>query len=166
MERETPPDPERELARLCAECGLCCNGALFGRVPLAPREVEPARRRALRVLPTATAFEQPCAAHAPGSGCAIYEDRPAACRAFACRLHARHRDEGGPLAPRLAIVARVRELVAALEASGFDLDALEGDGSSPALDAARDRHRELVTLLTEHLARAEDAASLRDTPSP
>jgi Fe-S-cluster containining protein len=128
---------DAELSALCQACGLCCDGSLFGRVDLAPDEVGPAKKNHLRVLSNGRAFEQPCTALAPRERtCGVYEARPAACRAFECRLHARHRREGGPLEPRLDAVRRVRELLATLEAA-----ALPDTG-------------ELTRLLDEDFARA------------
>jgi Fe-S-cluster containining protein len=118
------PMMDEELATLCQSCGLCCDGSLFGRVTLATEEVAAARRRHLPVLANGSAFEQPCTALASldGAGerrvCSVYRDRPRACRGFVCRLHARHRREGGPLEPRIATVRRVRQLIADLEISG------------------------------------------------
>jgi Fe-S-cluster containining protein len=120
---------DSDLAQLCRSCALCCDGALFGRVRLAPEEVEPARRRGLRVVASGTSFEQPCAAlGATGEGeraCAIYGERPGACRAFTCRLYERHRRERGPLAPRLEAVRRVRELLHHLDRTRSDPVAFE-----------------------------------------
>jgi Fe-S-cluster containining protein len=117
----------RDLETLCQSCGLCCDGSLFGRVDLEPAEVLRARRNHLHVIGSGKAFEQPCAAlRAIAAGaderrtCSIYGERPLACRRFTCRLHDRHRREGGPLEPRLAAVRRVRELLAGLEASRRD----------------------------------------------
>jgi hypothetical protein len=115
---------DEELATLCQSCGLCCDGSLFGRVPLATEEALAARQRHLRVLANGTAFEQPCTALASPNGaderrvCSVYRDRPRACRGFVCRLHERHRREGGPLEPRIATVRRVRQLIADVRASG------------------------------------------------
>jgi uncharacterized protein len=114
---------DAELTTLCHSCGLCCDGSLFGRVPLLPAELPLARKHRLHVVPSGSAMEQPCAALALDAEesriCTAYEDRPAACRAFDCVLLARHRSEGGPLAPRLEAVRRVRALLAAVEASGL-----------------------------------------------
>jgi Fe-S-cluster containining protein len=155
---------EAELARLCGSCGLCCDGSLFGRVDLEPDEVEPAKRGRLRVLRSEKGFEQPCAALSPSEHglaerhCSVYEDRPRSCRRFTCRLYERHRRDGGSVEERLAVVRRVRLLVARLEASGLtpaDLeDAVSGvrpiDGEA---DLARD-YRELTRSLEEDFARA------------
>jgi len=107
-----------ELEALCRACGLCCDGSLFGAVPLEAAELGAARAHRLPILPRGNAFEQPCTAlEARGAHrvCAIYEERPRACRAFVCRLYDRHRREGGPLDLRLAAVRRVRALLAAVE---------------------------------------------------
>jgi hypothetical protein len=145
---------DSELALLCRSCGLCCDGSLFGRVDLEPEEVGAARKARLRVVPSATAFEQPCAAlsgvdpvprpksRARERRCAVYDDRPRACRRFLCRLHERHRVEGGPLEDRLAAVRRVRALLAALAAGG---------GVMPAHE-----YRELTTRLEADFARASE----------
>lgn len=107
-----------DLTTLCRSCGLCCDGALFGRVPLDGDEVASARKNRLHVLDSGKAFEQPCAALSE-QGCSIYGTRPRACRKFVCLLHERHRREGGPLEPRLASVRRVRDLVARVQAEGL-----------------------------------------------
>jgi Fe-S-cluster containining protein len=118
---------EGDLATLCQSCGLCCDGSLFGRVDLGPDEVEPMRKRRLRITDGGRTFEQPCAALTSGETavktdvrvCSIYDQRPSSCHRFVCRLYDRHEREGGPLEPRLAAVRRVRELVAALESHGL-----------------------------------------------
>jgi Fe-S-cluster containining protein len=105
---------ENELATLCRSCGLCCDGSLFGRVPLTAEELPAARKNRLRVVPSGAAFEQPCASLARGErsfDCATYGERPGACRRFTCHLYERHRRSGGALAPRLESVRRARELL-------------------------------------------------------
>lgn len=129
------------LAALCESCGLCCDGSLFGLVRLAPEE-KTARHR-LRIVNDG--FEQPCSAHTK-TGCAIYDERPAACRNFECRMRDRHRREGGPLEPRVAVVTRVRELIRILQERGrsaFDLD-----------EESSIEHAELTRLLEDHFSRA------------
>jgi Fe-S-cluster containining protein len=109
-----------DAARLCASCGICCDGSLFGRVDLETDAIETARKKKLRVVAGGRAFEQPCSAHAGAHGaeraCAIYDERPRACRKFVCRLLARHEREGGALEPRLLAVRRTRELLAEVQA--------------------------------------------------
>jgi Fe-S-cluster containining protein len=156
---------EGDLALLCQSCGMCCDGSLFGRVDLEPEEVETARRHRLRVLPEARAFEQPCAALAssgPGLAtrrCSMYDERPASCRRFACRLYDRHRQEGGPIEERLRVVRRVRDLAASLEESGLVPSDFESGPSSarpvdPRVARAMSTYLELSRSLEEHFARA------------
>jgi hypothetical protein len=116
------------------------------------------------VISSGTGFEQPCSAlvssAAAGAGqqvaCSIYEERPSACRRFACRLHDRFRREGGPIEPRLAAVNRVRHLLAVLEASGlepadFEANRVEHRPDGESLQAA---YVELMGRLEEDFARA------------
>jgi hypothetical protein len=137
--------PGHDEGALCRQCGLCCDGTLFGRGRLEPEERDSARKRGLAVLDSSQglAFEQPCAALADrGRGeraCAVYTDRPGTCRRFVCRLYVRHRDEGGPLEPYLAAVERTKQL----------LGAVAKDRGSP--DRA-----ELERRMAEDFARASD----------
>jgi Fe-S-cluster containining protein len=155
-----------DLEILCQSCGMCCDGSLFGRVVLEREEVEMARRVRLRVVGNGMSFEQPCSALAPreasSSGqsglraCGLYADRPLSCRRFVCRLYDRHRREGGPLAPRLDAVRRVRELVADLEARGLTPADFDSDGAATrANDQAAGIFSELVARLEEDFARVE-----------
>ncbi len=112
-----------ELGALCRSCGLCCDGTLFGGVTLDPEELDGARKNRLPVLRRGNAFAQPCSALAgrdDGTVCAVYAERPRSCRRFVCRLHERHRREGGPLEVRLDAVRRVRALFRVLETTTDD----------------------------------------------
>jgi len=131
---------QSELELLCRSCGLCCDGSLFGRVDLEPDEVSVRTR--LRVLPSGKGFEQPCSAlESAGSDrcCTVYDERPRACRRFLCRLYDRHRRERGRLEGRLAVVRRVRALLAALP--------VDPEEATPD-------YLELARMLTEHFSRA------------
>lgn len=71
--------------RLCAACGMCCNGVMFHGVRLQPGDS--ARKLAslgLKLKRGKSHIPQPCPAH-QGSCCTIYAHRPARCRLFACR---------------------------------------------------------------------------------
>ena len=75
------------ITELCPQCGLCCNGVLFGDVEL--KRGDDAKRLAslgieLFAKGGRKAFSQPCACF-DGSLCTIYADRPKQCRAFECR---------------------------------------------------------------------------------
>jgi Putative zinc- or iron-chelating domain len=152
-----------ELATLCQSCALCCDGSLFGRVDLEPDEVDSARRNRLPIVPSGKAFEQPCAALVTGAGgsglrCAIYDERPRSCRRFVCKLYDRHVREGGPIEARIAVVRRVRALVAALEGAGFEPADFEGMNSGeqladPRAAAAMTTYLELMRTLEADFSR-------------
>jgi Fe-S-cluster containining protein len=75
-----------DLELLCQACGLCCDGTLFTRVPLAPDELVP--EAALGVVRTDTGARhvpQRCAALS-GTVCRVYAQRPLACRRYECLL--------------------------------------------------------------------------------
>lgn len=81
---EQPRDPHK----LCVACGLCCNGAWFGRGDLGAHEVEPARTAGLRVKSEDGRhhFGQPCTRYLNGC-CSIYESwRPRVCGDYTCAL--------------------------------------------------------------------------------
>ena len=157
LESRNAPHPRVDLARLCQSCALCCDGSLFGFVVLQPGEAKAARKNRLRVIRDGHGFEQRCSAlQTAGAGgprrCAIYAERPLACRHFTCRLYERHRTQGGPIEARLAAVKRVRELVASLEATGLTPADFEGDGSKrPAAPI----YAELMERLGDDFARAD-----------
>lgn len=74
------------VAELCPQCGLCCNGVLFGDVELL-RGDNPKRLRELGIELLSKgrkkAFWQPCSCF-EGGRCTIYAERPMRCRAFEC----------------------------------------------------------------------------------
>ena len=87
---EATQSPDENLsfeARLCAACGMCCNGVLFHGTGLEPTDSV----RALNALGLRLKrrdgelqFQQPCPAW-KGSCCGIYDKRPQRCRDFSCR---------------------------------------------------------------------------------
>lgn len=83
-----PPSPETSAAeRLCAACGMCCNGILFHGMRLQPGDpVRTLTRLGLKLKRKdgALLFLQPCNAHRDDR-CSIYKDRPERCRIFSCR---------------------------------------------------------------------------------
>jgi hypothetical protein len=152
------PSAEADLAWLCRSCGLCCDGSLFGRADLAPEEVDAARRHRLRVVRNAKSFEQPCTAlvnTGAGRTCSIYESRPHACRRFTCRLYERHQLDGGPIEARLAIVRRVRFLLAQFQAWGWTAADFETSAQDDGTNAARLAYLELTRSMEEDFARAD-----------
>ena len=78
-------------ARLCASCGMCCDGVLFHSVHLqkgdSPRQLTSLgiKRRKKK---GSEFFLQPCSMHSEsevGCTCAIYDQRPMRCRLFFCK---------------------------------------------------------------------------------
>lgn len=122
-------DEEGDLAatRLCAACGLCCNGVLFHTVRLqpgdAPEELA-ALGLKLKHKRRLDLILQPCPAHR-GSCCAIYAQRPARCRLFACQQLQRLAAGETTEARVLGRISEVQSRVAAL-----DRLALRADGKS------------------------------------
>ena len=82
-----------EHPHICTECALCCNGALFDRVPTEADE----RARLLGlgfVLEPADediVFAQPCP-KLDGRCCSVYAERPVTCRKFRCVLLRAHEE--------------------------------------------------------------------------
>ena len=74
-------------SRLCAACGMCCNGVMFHIVRLQPAD-SPRKLAALGLKLKRKKGQshiiQPCPAHRD-SRCSIYEGRPERCRVFECR---------------------------------------------------------------------------------
>lgn len=76
---------------LCISCGICCDGTLFNRVGIrSEADVEQLRDTpvTIRTADDEQWFPQPCVAFE--GCCSIYEQRPTACRKFACSLLHRH----------------------------------------------------------------------------
>ena len=79
------------FARLCAACGMCCDGVLFHSVHLqkgdSPRQLASLGMK-LRKKKGVEFFLQPCSMHSEsevGCVCAIYDQRPMRCRLFFCK---------------------------------------------------------------------------------
>lgn len=111
-------------ARLCAACGMCCNGVLFHTVRILPedsvgelsaRGLKLKRKRKERWL------LQPCPAH-ESNGCSIYAQRPQRCRRFECRQLQRvalgEISEAGALVQIEDVKRRVAAIELLLEQSG------------------------------------------------
>lgn len=112
-------DPaESPASRLCAQCGLCCNGVMFHRARLQPGEtprqfavlgLRLERKKREYYLP------QPCAAHT-GAACGIYESRPERCRLFVCMQLRRIAAGGTTEAAALEKIRDAKSRAAALDA--------------------------------------------------
>jgi hypothetical protein len=96
------------VEQLCPQCGLCCNGVLFGDVELQrgdDSKLLAAHGIELFKKGRKQAFRQPCACF-DGKLCSIYANRPGRCRAFECNQV--QRLQAGTLS-QAAAVQNVRE---------------------------------------------------------
>jgi len=141
--------PANEVAaRLCAACGMCCNGVMFHGIRLQPSDS--ARELALLGLKAkrrqaGLIVLQPCVAHR-GNCCAIYEGRPTRCREFVCR--------------QLIAVARCEASEEEASAKIFEAHALTDRVLRLIREAGDDReHKSLATRCDSVLAPPFDQAS-------
>ena len=105
-----------ELESLCRACGLCCDGTLFTRVPLAAGEVVPDAELEVRTTEQGGRYvPQRCAALG-GTVCGVYARRPLACRRYECLLFGALRENEVSLGEALQVVARAKELTGAEQA--------------------------------------------------
>jgi len=119
-----------EAEQLCQACGLCCDGALFSKVPLAAGERLPGVE--------GLALTQPCPAlERTGTACACrgYAERPTACRGYQCLLAIAFADQEVSLPGALDVAREARRRVEAVGA------ALPDAGGSP-MQRARSLRRE------------------------
>lgn len=105
---EQPANP----GELCLQCGLCCDGTLFGTITTKSQtDVEIAQREGLQSEIGADGrlvILQPCAAFKCGS-CSIYDSgRPQTCGEYRCRLLDEYARGDRHLSDCLDIVATVR----------------------------------------------------------
>lgn len=77
-----------EASMLCQSCGMCCDGTLFSFSKIDPDEIEKVKSLGFNIKKTnknSLVFAFPCH-HLEDSKCTIYDDRPAKCSAYFCRL--------------------------------------------------------------------------------
>ncbi len=104
--------------RLCAACGMCCDGVLFHSVKLQAGDSARALSAAGLKIKHRTAgvyFHQPCPAHNSCS-CTIYDRRPTRCREFNCQQIIRVSAEETSEETALQMIGEARELVASVNA--------------------------------------------------
>lgn len=107
---------------LCRECGLCCDWSIFRSAALQPSEVEWAVSRRLPLLQNGKelSFALPCVLLEAREGervCGDYEHRPAACRAFECKVLTRYQHGELSRTDAFAVVRKARTLVTRVEQS-------------------------------------------------
>jgi len=152
--REAPaPSGPSELRTaseaLCVRCGFCCDGTLFGHVPVSDDEA-PSLPAPLAAVEreggkTRLAFLQPCAAFR--AQCTVYEARPKTCRTYRCELLKAVEAGTHAAEDAAAIIARVHERREAIERRvGEPFDTAK---RSLVLNAARDVDAFLTLLAVE-----------------
>ncbi|OYW30822.1 MAG: hypothetical protein B7Z47_02950 [Chthoniobacter sp. 12-60-6] len=113
-------DSAAVASRLCAACGMCCDGTMFQIVRMQPGEV-PAELGKLglkiRCRDGEYFMEQPCSALRENS-CTVYERRPVRCRLFNCQQLGRvekgettEHEAMAMIVETRALVERVRALI-------------------------------------------------------
>src|SRR5262249_21335737 len=102
------PGVERAEA-ICLECGLCCNGVIFARVPLqAGDDAHRLKSLGLNLSNRVPHFPQPCGAF-DGCCCRLYSERPHYCREFECLLLKRVKERPSEKSAALQTIRRTRE---------------------------------------------------------
>lgn len=129
---------ESAVARLCQECGLCCDGSLFTVVGLEADEDCPVGPVVLDGKGDRK-FLQPCRCF--DKVCTIYEARPRACAVYFCHT-AKLVDAGRlDLDRGLERIARMRGVVEQLRAMSGDREAPVSALVRKAVDAYRARRK-------------------------
>lgn len=121
----------KAIEALCLNCGLCCNGVLFGDVEL-QRADRSARLQALGFelfkKGRKRAFAQPCSCF-NGSRCSIYPERPAHCAGFECGLLKRTQAGRITTSAALKTIAVAKRKVAKVESLLLPSGAEDGGAS-------------------------------------
>lgn len=98
-------------ANICLECGLCCDGTMFSRLPPVLDDpitgrIRPEGGGPALVHPPGPA--QPCPAHR--YACSIYRERPGACHHYECALRLRLHAGEVTHDAALSLIVRARAL--------------------------------------------------------
>ncbi len=96
-------------SELCSDCGICCDGALFGSVELEGPGLVVAREHRLPMVETADGhkLELPCPV-LKGVLCGIYDERPECCAEYFCELLLRVEEHGLSLDEAREIIHKTR----------------------------------------------------------
>ncbi len=100
-------------SRLCAACGMCCDGTMFQIVRMQPGEVPAELGRLglkIRCRDGEYYMEQPCSGLRE-KRCTVYEQRPVRCRLFNCQQLGRVERGETPEAEAMAMIVETRALV-------------------------------------------------------
>lgn len=131
----SPAHDVRHDADLCLDCGLCCDGTLFGAIVVHIPERELVESLGLEVTEDPAGglvAPQPCSAFLEGC-CAIYAvGRPMTCGSYRCAVVTDYTAGRAGRDESLAVIERVRALARELEAAmglphgGHSMRALAG----------------------------------------
>ncbi|MFN0078968.1 MAG: YkgJ family cysteine cluster protein [Prosthecobacter sp.] len=120
----TPEEATAAASRLCAACGMCCDGTLFHIVRMQPTDSVGALNALglkLKKKKGQNCIEQPCAMF-KNMQCSIYAGRPERCRLFECqqlkRLAAGTITEAQAMATIHEARRRVDEVLGLIEQAG------------------------------------------------
>ncbi len=109
----SPEEFPAAASRLCAACGMCCDGTMFQIVRMQPGDV-PAELGKLglkiRCRDGEYFMEQPCSGLRE-KRCTVYEQRPVRCRLFNCQQLGRVERGETPEAEAMAMIVETRALV-------------------------------------------------------
>lgn len=106
-------DSTNAAARLCAACGMCCDGTMFQIVRMQPGEVPAALGKLglkIRCRDGEYYMEQPCSALRENR-CTVYEQRPVRCRLFNCQQLGRVERGESTESEAMAMIVETRGLV-------------------------------------------------------
>lgn len=101
-------------SRLCAACGMCCDGTMFQIVRMQPGDTPAALSRLglkIRCRDREYYMEQPCTALHDNS-CTVYAQRPTRCRLFNCQQLQRLEISATTEPEAMAMILQTRTLVA------------------------------------------------------
>jgi len=164
---------QRDPSDVCLSCGICCTGAFFLKVEVAPEEAACVAAVGIDVEKEGPrhVFPLPCSA-LDGKACGIYAVRPGICRAFMCKLLDEYAAEHVTLAEAQAITGRlVKIYVKALGLVNGDLRFLwklvhtkMGDPEFQALLGSEaismdlaEKVKEIRGILNEHFRKVKKA---------
>ncbi len=132
---------EAAASRLCAVCGMCCDGTMFQIVRMQPGDA-PAELGKLgmkiRCKDGEFLMEQPCAALRE-MRCTIYEKRPTRCRLFNCQQLGRVESGDATEADAMSLIVQTRRMVDGVR------DLLEESGLREDGQALQERYERVTT---------------------
>ena len=100
-----------DAGTLCLDCGLCCDGTLFGRVAIDDESMAAVIAHRLPLLDTTDGAKMPLPCQgAEGVLCSLYLERPSRCRQYTCELRVAAAEERLSLDRARAVIEEVRRI--------------------------------------------------------